>query len=441
MSKLTVSPPRRLSKFSEVSTPLGWKKYSLPSSAAMNPNPRSDTIFFTVPLGIARSPPLEHRIERIGPVRERRMPAAREITRRPGERAYFSTLLRKAERSASGRGQGGGQNARFWPGRNVNEGNVLAGARYSAEIRWLFSAGLLVFVVTVSIGILNGFHFLTLPQQVLLTHVHAGTLGWITLGVLALCLWLFGEEDLPTGNPRAVPALSLFAAIAIPVYVLAFLSGNLLARAIFGIPVLIAIVGVLVWLVSRLGSVRLTVPRLAVVAAFTTLVVGSTIGVLIQLELAGKSTFLPEGAIGGHVTAQVVGYLVLIGMAISEWRLKNTPGLTWPGTVQIGLLFLGGILITIGTLLNIQALLGAFIPAELAAVIIYCVRLGPQLRRVNWLAPTSDRHFGLVVPYLVLNLGLLIWLITGVVTKAYARIELIPVWLIFAFDHTMFIGV
>src|ERR1700704_2862227 len=91
MSKLTASPPRRLSKFSEVSTPLWWKKYSLPSSAAMNPNPRSDTIFFTVPFGIARSPPLEHRIERIGPVRERRMPAAREITRRPGERLYFST--------------------------------------------------------------------------------------------------------------------------------------------------------------------------------------------------------------------------------------------------------------------------------------------------------------------------------------------------------------
>src|SRR5207245_5877702 len=65
----------------------------------MNPNPRSDTIFFTVPFGIARSPPLEHRIERIGPVRERRMPAAREITRRPGERVYFSTLPRRGQNS------------------------------------------------------------------------------------------------------------------------------------------------------------------------------------------------------------------------------------------------------------------------------------------------------------------------------------------------------
>src|SRR5438270_9912318 len=129
----------------------------------------------------------------------------------------------------------------------MQEGNVRSGAPYSTEIRWLFQAGLLVFVVTVSTGILNGFHFITLPRQVLLTHVHAGTLGWITLGVIAICLWLFGEESAAPGNSQAVRALSLLAAIGIPIYVLAFLSGNLLARAIFGCPVLIAIVGVLIW--------------------------------------------------------------------------------------------------------------------------------------------------------------------------------------------------
>src|SRR5207249_2173410 len=81
----------------------------------------------------------------------------------------------------------------------------------------------------------------------------------------------------------------LLAAIGIPIYVLAFLSGNLLARAVFGFPVLIAIVGVLIWLIGRLGRVTMTVPRLAVLAAITTLVVGSTIGVLVQLELASKN--------------------------------------------------------------------------------------------------------------------------------------------------------
>jgi hypothetical protein len=323
----------------------------------------------------------------------------------------------------------------------MEERNALADSRFPSEIRWLFQAGLLVFVVTVSIGILNGFHLITLPRQVLLTHVHAGTLGWITLGVFAACLWLFGGENQTALSRRPISSLSLLAAIAVPIYVFAFLSGNLLARAVFGIPVLIAIVGFLAWLVTRIGRLPMTVPRLALLAAITTLVVGSTIGVLVQLELASKSQFLPEGAIGGHVTAQVVGYLVLIGMAISEWRLKDTASLTWPGIIQVGLLFVGGVLITIGALLNVQALLGAFIPAELIAVAIYLVRLGPQLRRVRWLEATSDRHFGLVVPYLIANLALLIWLIFGVVTRAYARFELIPVWLVFAFDHTMFIGV
>ena len=43
------------SKSSELSNPVLWKKYSLPSSPAMKPKPRSDCTFFTVPLGISIS--------------------------------------------------------------------------------------------------------------------------------------------------------------------------------------------------------------------------------------------------------------------------------------------------------------------------------------------------------------------------------------------------
>src|SRR5947199_5288620 len=84
----------------------------------------------------------------------------------------------------------------------MKAGNILVGSRHAGEIRWLFQAGLLVFTITVAIGILNGFHFITLPRQVLLTHVHAGTLGWITLGVIAICLWLFGEETVTPATPE-----------------------------------------------------------------------------------------------------------------------------------------------------------------------------------------------------------------------------------------------
>src|SRR5438874_11343393 len=175
----------------------------------------------------------------------------------------------------------------------MKEGNFLVGSRHASEIRWLFQAGLLVFTITVAIGILNGFHFITLPRQVLLTHVHAGTLGWITLGVIAICLWLFGEESAVPGNSQAVRALSLLAAIGIPIYVLAFLSGNLLARAIFGFPVLIAIVGVLIWLIFRLCCVSMTVPRLNLLPCSPTLAAGLIASGVAHLELMSKAVLLP----------------------------------------------------------------------------------------------------------------------------------------------------
>src|SRR5439155_18154863 len=52
ISKLTRSPPASESKLTLESSPVRWKKYSLPSSAAMNPNPRSETSFLIVPVGI-----------------------------------------------------------------------------------------------------------------------------------------------------------------------------------------------------------------------------------------------------------------------------------------------------------------------------------------------------------------------------------------------------
>src|SRR6476646_759541 len=52
ISKLTRSPPASESKLTLESRPVLWKKYSFPSSAAMKPNPRSETSFLMVPVGI-----------------------------------------------------------------------------------------------------------------------------------------------------------------------------------------------------------------------------------------------------------------------------------------------------------------------------------------------------------------------------------------------------
>jgi len=317
----------------------------------------------------------------------------------------------------------------------------LQASPFRADIRILFQSALVVFVVTVFIGILNGIvtglNILKLSQDVLLTHVHAGTLGWITLSVFALGLWIFGEGKASTERNTYVRTLSILGAVSIPVYVLAFLSGNPIARAIFGFPVLIAFIGLFGWLVARSRQVRLGVPHLAVLGATFTLIIGGTIGVLLQIQFATNGNFLPNGAFAAHPATMVVGYLILIGMALSEWRLvPNTGRLPRAGLIQIILPFIAGFILTFALLANIIPLLGLNALLEIIAVVIYIVRFAPRFARISWLERSSARFFVLSGIFLVVNVALLTYFLVITITGASG-----PAGLLIAVDHSMFIGV
>lgn len=326
---------------------------------------------------------------------------------------------------------------------------------WRSDIRLLFQTAMGVFVVTVGIGILNGQHIIKLSRDVLLTHVHAGTIGWITLSVMAICLWLFGGEN-PSTTQQAlqalqaqqatarpyIRALSILSAVSVPLYVAAFFSGNLVARAIFGVPVLVAIVSFLVWLALRSRQIRLTVAHLAILGALITVTVGAALGVLLQIQFATKGSFLPTGAYGAHPGTMVVGYLLLVGMAISEWRLMPDTGkLARAGLVQITLPFVAGLALTVGLLIDNFALLGVNVLFEIVGVAIYIVRFAPRIIRARWLEPSSERYFAISSVFVVINVALIVYLIGAIVTKVYTDFLLIPRWLIFGQDHAMFIGV
>jgi len=51
---------------------------------------------------------------------------------------------------------------------------------WAASARGLYLVAMAVFVVTVSIGIVNGLDAVEFDRNTILTHVHSGTLGWIT---------------------------------------------------------------------------------------------------------------------------------------------------------------------------------------------------------------------------------------------------------------------
>src|SRR5438874_739566 len=235
--------------------------------------------------------------------------------------------------------------------------------RYRPEIGWLLQIAMLIFVATVLIGIANGTKvFGTLDRNVLLTHVHAGTLGWITLGVAAACLWIFGGTAPRAANEGFARGLVIALAGSIPLYVIGFWSGSFVARAALSTPVFVAIIVLLGWSIRegrRIGLGRLSTPQLSTIAGLTSLVIGSSLGVYAQFAFATGQQFDPMNIIGGHVTAQVVGFLLLLGMGLIEYwhRPEPTPP-SWAGRIQVGLLFFGALGIALGFALGQPDLLG-----------------------------------------------------------------------------------
>ncbi|MFQ5923132.1 MAG: hypothetical protein ACE5M4_09835 [Anaerolineales bacterium] len=113
--------------------------------------------------------------------------------------------------------------------------------RIEGSVKILLQAAMVIFLVNVLVGMLNGLDLVEFDRKALLTHVHAGTLGWITLGFLAACLWLFAERGTLTGwRPWSPRWLSSGGILYIALYVAAFYSGDLTARLVGGVLTLLA---------------------------------------------------------------------------------------------------------------------------------------------------------------------------------------------------------
>jgi hypothetical protein len=311
----------------------------------------------------------------------------------------------------------------------------------ASTIRALFRAAMAIFVVTVVIGVLNGTDVVEFDHDTILTHVHAGTLGWITLAVFGAALWMYTEDRRLTDRDRAwASRLALFSAGAIALYVIAFFSGTGVFRPLAGTLTLFAIIEFFRWTLVQRHLVEMTVARLAMLAALASLGVGAVLGVLLGLQIAGVIDFLPSGIFGAHPATMVIGYLVLAGMAMAEWRVMPRQMLasqSRAGVAQVACMFLGGMTLMVGALLDIFPLIALNLPLEVAGVVIFIVRLRRARPRFSWTQAGSTRLFGLSVAFLVLNIGLI-----GYVIANYADdFESTPLWLIFALDHSMFIGV
>ena len=321
--------------------------------------------------------------------------------------------------------------------------SAVAATPFAREIKTLLQIALAIFIFTVVVGILNGTDLVDFEgqqgRQVLLTHVHGGTLGWITLAVLAASLWLFGAGTLGERERDVGRWLRYAAALFVPLYIVAFLTTMDILRPTAGAIVMLVFFAFLAWVAVRARSIDLTVPHLGILAAVASSAVGAVLGVLWGIQIATDNQILPEGGEDAHPALMVVGFLVPVSMAISEWALRSgrlpSPGRA--GVAQIALPFIGGLSLMLGLLLDVVPLIMLSLPFEIVAVAIYVWRLWPDLRAVDWLHGAQERFCALSVAALAINLGYFGWLIGNY----EGDFDLVPTGQILVLDHLMFIGV
>jgi len=302
--------------------------------------------------------------------------------------------------------------------------------------RDLYLVAMAVFVVNIVIGILNGADVVDFDRNQILTHVHAGTIGWLTLTIVASTFLLFRAAD---------RRLMLALAVLVPIYVLAFYTGIFAFRAIGGLALLVVVAWVVWWVWQQyLGGER-SLPRLAVTLGLTTFGYGALIGVLIQVSLAAGVTLLPGDAIGAHAGAMTFGYLVLVAMGFIEWRVLGTRDLPTLGLVQIVALFLGGLTISISLLAGAsQAGGGIYLLTQLVSVVVFVIRIWPRSLRIDWAAANPIRHFAASSIWVVFALLLFMYIVFVFITSGASsdpNNTTLPINVLIASDHSAYIGI
>lgn len=329
------------------------------------------------------------------------------------------------------------------------------GAGLARASRITFTAAAVIFIYTIGIGILNGLDLWEPGHDTLMSHVHSGTLGWITLGVSGVAFLMLSHDRAVDDAERRQAVMLAWAMVAsVVLYVLAFLAGDSIfsdrqQRPIFGTLLFVVVIAMLVWMVRayRRFTAR-TAARLGILLAWISLLVGSVFGIALGLytsngSVPGLDDETASRFADAHPPAMVIGYLLVAAFAVVEWLLHDT-ATGRAGSVQMWLLFIAGVIVNIAFVSGKdEELVG---PANLMMIAAGLMMLW---RSRTMLAPSGWRGAGVgrfprfamlfLVGYLVLLTILVSWIIQDVID--FDALTEPQKGLLLAFDHTMFVGV
>jgi hypothetical protein len=324
---------------------------------------------------------------------------------------------------------------------------ILAHGSLRTDVKVLFQAALALLALAVVLGAIQVQNRQPPSPDQSAIHSGAGTWGWIMLGVVALSLMLFGGGTLSALEQRYARLMSGLTTASVACYVLALVSGNALVRVVCSAALLLSIVSLLGWLGMRSAQIHLGLPQVALVLASIALVFAATIGMLLEVQSAASAsaatigTFFPGDTASARPVVFVSGYLMLAGMAVSEWRLQPTSaGWSWQGVAQVALAFLAAVALGIGLLLDIAGAASLALVFDLASGVFLVMRFAPRMRDVRWLERGSERHFALGSIFLVAYMILFVYLLGTLAIRAKVSYGEIPLSVTGALDHLMFLG-
>ncbi len=306
------------------------------------------------------------------------------------------------------------------------------------EIRLMLLAAMVIFLYTVGIGVLNGTDIVDFDQRRILGHVHGGTLGWLTLAVFSASLWLFRELKPVSDRERTLVCVLAWAAIVVStVYIFVFSVTYNEWRPAFGVLAMLVYLAFIAWIRMRSDLDQLTVPHLGFLTALATSIVGGILGVLWGMLVATGNSWLPTDGVDAYPATMVVGFLLPVVMAMSEWVLRypDPPKATRLGIAQMAFPFAGGIVLMLALLFGVDPLAPAAVLLEVVGVVIFLRRLWPDFKTVNWMEASSGRYAAAAALSATWSIGLAQYFII----RHDGDFDLVPFHQILALDQLTFL--
>ena len=317
-------------------------------------------------------------------------------------------------------------------------------------IRIILLGSATLFLINIFFGFDNAVTTGVLPRSQALIHLHAGSIGWITLSQLAVAFWVFtGNREVSDAYAGRLRILGYAAIFFFAGYILsfgiAFSQGGsfFILMPIFGTGAMLIIWFAAIYALSQLRrQAVVTTVHILVAGGLLVAAVGATMGVLLGLELAMGDQILPipagEDRVGVHA-GMMDTYLILVAAGVVEWFVQkdSQKRRTIPGLLQALFLTMAGLVVPIafltGLLDQLLPIFGLFL---LLGLVFFVARIGWRALARNPMRGGVKAWGFFGTFWLVIYVAIFIYFVMSFANPDAS----VPDWLGIVFVHAGFVG-